>query len=70
MSGGAKPYSSSKREGVYIMVSVLPMRVLTLQTVVSSEMSCRLSLSPVTTVHFQPDFSQMREAVPMISSAS
>ena len=70
MRMGSKPYSSRKRSGVYSIVSVCPMRVLTLKTWVLSVMSCRLSLSPVTTSHVQPAASQRRATVPSRSSAS
>ena len=52
------------------LVVVWPMRVETSLTLVRSVMSCRLSLSPVTTTHAQPAASHFREMVPMRSSAS
>ena len=46
------------------------MREVTSFTRVRSVMSCRLSRSPVTMTHSQPRFSQRREMVPSMSSAS
>ena len=51
-------------------VVVWPMRVDTSFTMVRSVMSCRLSLSPVTTTQSQPSASHRREMVPIRSSAS
>ena len=52
------------------LVVVWPMRVDTSFTLVLSVMSCRESLSPVTTTHSQSDASHLREMVPSKSSAS
>ena len=46
------------------------MRVDTSFTLVWSVISCRESLSPVTTTHSHPAASHLREMVPMRSSAS
>ena len=67
---GSKPYSARNTSGVYSIVSVWPMRVLTWQTWVVSVMSWRLSLSPVTISHAQPAASQRLATVPSRSSAS
>ena len=67
---GAKPYCSWKAVSVISLVVVCPMRVDTSFTMVWSVMSCRLSLSPVTTTQSQPSASHLREMVPIRSSAS
>ena len=67
---GSKPYWSRKVSGVMSLVVVWPIRVETSFTLVCSVMSCRESLSPVTTTQSQFPASHLREMVPMRSSAS
>ena len=70
MTGGAKPYSSSKRFSSYRTVSVCPMRVFTWRTAVPFPISWKLSLSPVTATQSQPASAQAEAMVPIRSSAS
>ena len=67
---GVKPYSSRKASSVISLVVVCPIRVDTSFTLVRSSISCRLSLSPVTTTQSHPAASHRREMVPIRSSAS